>query len=1311
MFSNAQPIITGFAPTSGVVGTNVVISGANFSPTALANTVFFGAVKATVVSASNSSINVIVPAGANYEPITVTILGQTASARNPFNVLFAGGGDLNSTSFSSRVNFTTDYNPNEVILSDIDLDGKPDAITANNMNVAGFGSFSILKNTSVGDSIAFATKIDFVNGSQTYAIAARDLNGDGQQDIVATSIGGANISIFKNTSSPGNISFANSISYLSGNSPYSVSIADMDNDGKPDIIVVNATDNNLSVFRNTSTITDISFAPKVDFATGLFPQSVAARDLDGDGKIDLAVTNKFSYNFSVYRNTGTAGNISLAAKIDYTNGSGNQPKGIEIADLTGDGKPEIIVMISVNSSGNTGFAQVFKNNSIAGNLLFPYLSGVSGSSFANAYHINTGDVNGDGKPDLAMGVTGESLIKIFQNNYDVGSGFLAFSNTQEYNSPGTYPIAVGDLNGDGKPEIISSFFNSNSIAVFKNRCGLPGITNFSPTFGGTGAVVTINGNNLSTITSVTFGGVPAASFTVVNNEMITATVGNGASGVIQLSASNGNISISGFTYFPAPSITNFSPSPAPAGTVVTINGQNLSTVSAVSFGGTPAASFAAMNNTQVQAIVGAGSSGNITLNTLGGNALISGFIYIPIPQVTSINPSTGTNGTIVTITGNNFNNATGVKFGVTPAASFSVLSATTIQAIVLGGSSGSVTVTTPGGTAAVVGFTFVSPPAPTITSFTPFSGSPGTVITLNGNNFSTTPLLNTVIVGSVRAQVISASATQLMFAVPVNATHGPISVTTNYFTALSNRLFLPTFSGNQTLNNNSFEAPLYLNTSFGTGNNNVIADMDNDGKNDIVVSGAILRNTSMANNNITFANEYSFSSNQEVAVADLDGDGKKDIIGTSANFYLNITKNNSTPGNLLMVQEPSIYVVNNVYEIGVADFNKDGKVDIVFGSTGKVVFLQNTSTVNYISFAAPIALNVGLYNPSVAISDFDGDSNVDVATLNVFEKTVGFFRNTSAVNGALSFVLEPTSYPTRVDIPNVGGPYHIMADDFDGDGKADIAISNGSVSLSVSVLQNASTPGTISFLPRLDFFTGTIEPVRSGSADLNGDAKVDLLYAHEYVPRSTAFMKNISTTNNINFAPQTTLVEGANHAASDMQAADLNADGKPDIIVNSQNTILVYRNVVQAALNPVVCIGQSYSYTTNILGNSYQWQEDTGTGYTNLQNNSVYSGVNTTVLSISNIISAYGRKYRCLTDGAIGNENLLKITNFWTGAVNNLWEDPGNWSCNSVPDENTDVEITAGTVTISLTTSVASIKLSGNALLNIAQGINFNILH
>jgi hypothetical protein len=107
------------------------------------------------------------------------------------------------------------------------------------------------------------------------------------------------------------------------------------------------------------------------------------------------------------------------------------------------------------------------------------------------------------------------------------------------------------------------------------------------------------------------------------------------------------------------------------------------------------------------ATVGTGSSGNISVTTLGGTATIAGFSFIPpAPTITSFTPSSGSAGTVITIIGTNFTGATTVNFGGVPAQSFIVNSATSITAIVAGGASGNVSVTTPGGIATRAGFIY-----------------------------------------------------------------------------------------------------------------------------------------------------------------------------------------------------------------------------------------------------------------------------------------------------------------------------------------------------------------------------------------------------------------------------------------------------------------------------------------------------------------------------------------------------------------------------------------------------------------------------
>ena len=107
------------------------------------------------------------------------------------------------------------------------------------------------------------------------------------------------------------------------------------------------------------------------------------------------------------------------------------------------------------------------------------------------------------------------------------------------------------------------------------------------------------------------------------------------------------------------------------------------------------------------------------------------------PTLTSFSPSSGGATTSVTITGTNFTDATAVTFGGTNASSFTVDSATQITAVVADGSTGKVTVTTPGGTATSSGnFTYYN--TPTITSFSPTSGGTGTSVTITGTNFTGT---------------------------------------------------------------------------------------------------------------------------------------------------------------------------------------------------------------------------------------------------------------------------------------------------------------------------------------------------------------------------------------------------------------------------------------------------------------------------------------------------------------------------------------------------------------------------------------------
>ncbi|MFT3680351.1 MAG: C25 family cysteine peptidase [Ferruginibacter sp.] len=115
-------------------------------------------------------------------------------------------------------------------------------------------------------------------------------------------------------------------------------------------------------------------------------------------------------------------------------------------------------------------------------------------------------------------------------------------------------------------------------------------------------------------------------------------------------------------------------------------------------------------------------------------------------------------------------------------------------------------------------------------------------------------------------------------------------------------------------------------------------------------------------------------------------------------------------------------------------------------------------------------------------------------------------------------------------------------------------------------------------------------------------------------------------------------------------------------------------------LNGPVCSGSSPHYTAGNSkpGNTYQWQVNTGNGYTDVSDGELYAGAAVSNFQVKDIPSImYGTKLRCkITNNSLvtySPEYIIQFKSTWTGVVSSAWDNPGNWSCNKVPDENTDV--------------------------------------
>lgn len=473
--TTAQTTVASFAPSSGPVGSSVVILGGSFNAVPANNIVYFGAVQATVSFASVSSLTVTVPFGSTYQPISVLNIatGLTGYSSRPFIITFTNpaGIGIPANFYKPKIDFTTGTNPRNVATADLDGDGKPDLVVANGNS----NTLSILRNISTTGNItvsSFAAKVDFSSGSFTEYVAIGDVDGDGKPDLVVAT--NANISVLRNTSTPGIInatSFAAKVDFTSGfTSPIFMAIADVDGDGKPELINANSTSNSVSVRRNLSTTGSINFAPKVDFTTGSTPFSIAVGDLDGDSKPDIAVANSATgvNTVSVLRNTSVPGAISFVAKVDYITGA--SPRSVSLGDLDGDGKPDLVVANSLASPVPSETISVLHNTSSPGI--------INAGSFAAKVDFNCGtvprfvniaDLDGDAKPDLVVANVNSNNISVLRNTSAPGSITTGSFAVKANFTTGLGPIAVGiaDMDGDAIPEITTANGNANSVSIFQ----------------------------------------------------------------------------------------------------------------------------------------------------------------------------------------------------------------------------------------------------------------------------------------------------------------------------------------------------------------------------------------------------------------------------------------------------------------------------------------------------------------------------------------------------------------------------------------------------------------------------------------------------------------------------------------------------------------------------------------------------------------------------------------------------------------------------------------------------------------------------
>jgi hypothetical protein len=289
-------------------------------------------------------------------------------------------------------------------------------------------------------ALSFATAAYFPTGTNPSDLVAVDLTGNGITDVVTSDYSSASIAVLRGN---GNGTFQPPVFYGVGINPEALASGDFTGSGVPDIVTTNSVSNSVSVLIGNG---DGTFRPAVNYAVGVRPEAVAVGDLTGNGILDIVTANEGSSDVSVLMGNGDG---TFQPAVQYN--CGGQPDGVAVGDLTGGGLLDIVTINTLNSN-----LHILENS---GSGTFPKLETYSVGAVPRS--VTIADVNADGIPDIITTNLHSTNVSVL-----LGNGNGTFQTQQNYPTGGfPFSVAVGDINGDERPDIVMANDYDNNVGV------------------------------------------------------------------------------------------------------------------------------------------------------------------------------------------------------------------------------------------------------------------------------------------------------------------------------------------------------------------------------------------------------------------------------------------------------------------------------------------------------------------------------------------------------------------------------------------------------------------------------------------------------------------------------------------------------------------------------------------------------------------------------------------------------------------------------------------------------------------------------
>jgi hypothetical protein len=915
------------------------------------------------------------------------------------------------------------------------------------------------------------------------------------------------------------------------------SLSDLNGDGKLDIAVANNSSSNIGILLGNGNGT---FQTAVTYATDSDPSGATPADLDNDGDIDLVVT-RFGYQgFAINYN-------AMGVLLNNGNGTfqpysalniGNNPYIPIITDLNGDGKVDLIVPSNANARVLVSFGNGNGTFQTPVNYIIPS---------QNPVKLVLSDYNMDGKPDLAVGAANPNRIYIMLGNGD--GTFQPVSQTYTVASAPTN-LSGDDLNGDGRGDLIVGNGPPNEVFVLLSN-GDGTFTQVSPSTPSPNnfdfvQVGDFNGDNIPDVAKVAYPGTGTVKFFAGNGDGTFVFAFECAIGYSSARSTVGDVDKDGKSDLVVTGWTNVvtvilsSGSPKISISDVTVNEGNVGTTNAVF---TVTLSAACCSNVSINYATGdntatlADNDYNATSGTLTfAPGQTSKMVTVTVNGDTKFEPTETFTVTLSNPTGVTLQKSVGVgtifNDDVQPTVSVNDSS------VVEGTGTGTTTLV----------FT------PTLTNA---SSLPVTVTYTTADGTATQPADYGLASGSV---VIAPGTLSQVISVTVvrdNLTE-------------QNETFLLNFSAqNATVTDNQVIGTIVdddnppivkflTQPSLPTGGSFAdivsLGDFNGDTKPDIVVANNRSSNIGLlrGNGDGTFQPAVAIPTDSEpssVTPADLDNDGDLDMVvsrfGYSSAIGFNAMGVLLNNGNGTFQPYMPLDIGRNTYVPIITDLNGDGNRDLIVPSNADGRVIVSLGNGNG-TFQTPSSYSLPSQNPAKLVADdYNGDGKLDLAVGAANPNRIYIMLG----NGNGTFQTPSQNYSVLAE------PVNLQSGDLNGDGRADLIVGNGPPNGVFVLLGNGN---------------GTFTPVSPSTPSPNN---FDFIQVADYNSDGILDFSKVDYPGNgtIKFyfgRGDGTFVFGfecpIGYSAARSTVGDVNGDGKPDLVVTG------WTNVVTVLLNSVL---------------------------------------------------------------------------------------------------------------------------------------------